>query len=277
MSTYIIGDIHGYLNTLEKLLLKIELKPEDHLWFAGDLINGGPNSTETIRYIKSLRNQVICILGNHDLTLLACAHNKQLLASILNNKDNKKKLNGIVPTLEAKDCQELIYWLQHRPLAHFDNNYNLLLVHAGVHPTWDTAKTILLANEVASILKSDPRELYNNLYGDQPNNWNDNLISWNRIRCIINYLTRIRFCTANGQLNLKSKGDALNPPPNHLPWYMVSNRKTATTTVVFGHWSALAGKTTHPNVIALDTGCRWGKQLTAYRIEDQKLFSVDNN
>ena len=277
MSTYIIGDIHGYLNILERLLRTIKFKSSDHLWLTGDLINGGPLSLETIRFVKSLGKQAICILGNHDLTLLACAYNNKLLTNIFNNETNKDKLNGINPVLEATDRQDLINWLQHRPLANFSKHFNLLLVHAGVHPTWDISKTLILANELELILKSNSTDLYNHLYGDQPDNWDDNLVSWDRIRCIINYLTRMRFCTTIGKLDFHSKGEALTSPADYLPWYTVPDRKTQNITIAFGHWAALAGNVNHPNIIALDTGCRWGKRLTAYCIENQKFFYVENN
>ena len=273
MSTYIIGDIHGYLSVLELLLKKINFQTQDQLWFTGDLINGGEQSVETIRFIKSLDKQAICVLGNHDLSLLACANNNKLLNNITQNKFN----NGIMPVLNSPNYQDLITWLAHRPLAHFSNNFNILLVHAGVHPYWDVIKTLMLAREVELILQSNQIEIYNNLYNEQPLNWNDNLTSWDRIRCIINYLTRMRFCTIDGQLEFQTKGEAINPPDGYLPWYAIPERKTENTTIVFGHWAALSGKAEHPNVIALDTGCRWGKPLTAYCIETKKFFYVENN
>jgi len=276
MSTYIIGDIHGHLNKLEQLLLKINFNSQDQLWFTGDLINGGLKSLETIRLIKSLEQQVICILGNHDLILLACAYNKTLLSHMLSkNQNNPNAINGIIQILNAPDVMDLINWLEYRPLVHFNNNFNLLLVHAGVHPLWDITKTLILANEVESILKSPmATKLYNNIYGDQPDNWDDNLISWDRIRCIINYLTRTRFCTTDGKLNLHSKETALDSPNGYAPWYTIKHRKTQNVTVAFGHWSALAGYADHPNVISLDTGCRWGGPLTAYHIENKEFFCV---
>lgn len=278
MSTYIIGDIHGYLNILEKLLHYIKFKPsDDHLWFTGDLINGGPYSTDTIRFIKELPNSNICVLGNHDVTLLSCAHNPQLLSTIFKNAINKNKLNGIEQVLSASDSNQLITWLQHRPLAHFDNNHNILLVHAGVHPTWNVNKTLQLAKEVELIFTTNNQELYKNLYGDEPNNWHETLTSWERVRCIINYLTRIRFCSINGQLDLHNKGNLSSVSSGSIPWYNIPTRQTNNVTVVFGHWAALSGQTNNPRVIALDTGCRWGYKLTAYCIEDQKLFYVDNN
>ena len=194
----------------------------------------------------------------------------------MDNHNNVTKLNGIVQTLNAIDCTELLEWLKNLPLAYFNKNFNLLLVHAGIHPAWDTTKTLTLAKEIESIFKSNLTGFSENMYGDQPDTWNDNLASWDRTRCIVNYLTRMRFCTITGKLELHTKGEVLNAPVGYMPWYMVPKRKTQNTTVVFGHWSALAGNVNHPNIIALDTGCRWGKRLTAYCIEDQKFFYVEN-
>ena len=281
MSTYIVGDIHGHLTTLEHLLIKIKFSQQDRLWLTGDLINGGLNSVETIRFVKSLGQQAISVLGNHDLTLLACAHNNQLLINIFNNIDNKNKLNGILPVLTAIDHLDLINWLECQPLVHFSDNFNLLLVHAGVHPAWDISKTLSLAKEVELNLKSNPTELHNHLYGNKPDNWpdnwSDNLESWDRLRCIINYLTRMRFCTITGKLDFHNKGTLLNANFGYMPWYAVPNRKTKNITIAFGHWAALAGKVNHPNIIALDTGCRWGHKLTAYCIENQEFFYVENS
>jgi bis(5'-nucleosyl)-tetraphosphatase (symmetrical) len=276
MSTYIVGDIHGNLQKLEKLLDKINFNSQDQLWLTGDLINGGLKSLETIRLIKSLANQAICVLGNHDLTLMACAHNNSLLTKILNeNQKNPKAINGIVQVLNAPDFMELINWLEYRPLAHFDKNFNLLLIHAGVHPDWDVTKTLMLAHEVELTLQSSTAiQLYNNIYGDQPENWDDNLISIDRLRCIINYLTRIRFCTIDGKLNLHIKGTISDQPNGYLPWYTIEQRKTKDVTIVFGHWAALSGNVDYPNIIALDTGCRWNGPLTAYKIESKEFFNI---
>lgn len=276
MSTYIIGDIHGHLTKLNRLLDKINFNSQDQLWLTGDLINGGCESLETIRFIKSLGTQAICVLGNHDLILIACAHNNSLLNKMLStNQENPKAINGIIQVLDAHDYIDLINWLTYRPLAHFDQNFNLLLIHAGVHPTWNVTKTLNLAKEVEATLQSaDAAQFYKNIYGDQPDNWNDNLGSTDRLRCIINYLTRIRFCTIDGKLNFDSKGDKSDPPSGYVPWYAIEQRKTNNVTVVFGHWSALAGKADYANVISLDTGCRWGGPLTAYKIESQEFFHV---
>lgn len=276
MSIYIIGDIHGHLTELEQLLLKINFCSQDKLWFTGDLINGGPQSLETIKFVKSLEKQVVCVLGNHEIILMAAAYNHRLLNKITDqsNKSNKS-INGILEVLNDKNSVELINWLEQNPLAYFEQNINLLLVHAGVHPDWTLTKTLDLAQEVSLMLQgSDKFELYNNIYGDHPNNWNDHLVSWDRIRCIINYFTRMRFCTLNGQLDFQSKGEAHNPPKGYMPWYKIEHRKTKDTTIVFGHWSALLGKTYHSNVISVDTGCRWGGKLTAYKVDTKEFFDV---
>jgi bis(5'-nucleosyl)-tetraphosphatase (symmetrical) len=276
MNTYIIGDIHGHLEELEDLLIKINLSSNDQLWFTGDLINGGDYSRETIKLIQSLGKQAICILGNHDLILMACAYNNKILDVMLNkNKDNLTNINGIIQVLKSRDKLDLINWLEHRPLAHFNQNFNMLMVHAGIHPSWDATKTLHLAAEVETILQSDrATKLYAQIYGDKPNNWSDNLSGWGRLRCIINYLTRARFCYSDGSLNLTYKGDLATAPDNLLPWYDLQNRNFQQTTIVFGHWSALLGNANHPHVISMDTGCRWGGQLTAYNIEKQLYYNT---
>ncbi len=279
MNTYIIGDIHGHLSELEKLLVKINFNSQDKLWLTGDLINGGLQSLETIRFIKSLNKQAVCVLGNHDLILIACAHNNLLLNNMTNHyQNNPQAINGVLQVLNATDAIELINWLEHRPMAHFDQNFDLLLVHAGVHPNWDVNKTLMLAREIELILQSSNNiELYNNIYGDFPDNWDDNLVSWDRLRCIINYLTRIRFCTKDGKLNLHNKGNKSTQPDGYVPWYTISTRKTKDITIAFGHWSALLGNADHPNILSLDTGCRWGGRLTAYNIENKEFFNVTCN
>jgi bis(5'-nucleosyl)-tetraphosphatase (symmetrical) len=279
MSTYIIGDVHGHLKELERLLLKINFNSQDILWLTGDLINGGSQSLETIRFIKSMGKQAVCVLGNHDLILMACAYNKLLLNKIIaHNQHNLQAINGVLQVLSAPDVIELINWLEYRSLAHFDKKFNLLLVHAGVHPSWDINKTLILAKEVELILQSSNKlELYNNIYGDQPDNWNDSLFSWDRIRCIINYLTRVRFCTKEGKLDLQTKGNKSDLPSDYVPWYAVEKRQTKDTTLAFGHWSALLGNANYPNVISLDTGCRWGGKLTAYKVESAQLFDVKSD
>lgn len=268
MSTYVIGDLHGCFDQLIALLDKIHFdQTKDALWFTGDYVNGGPKSLETLRFIKSLGNTSVCLLGNHDLTLLAIASGEI-------TAPNDRKI-GFESVLKAPDLDELINWLRKQPLIHFDQTLNTLLVHAGIPPGWDANQALTLAKEVETILQSDNvNTLYRNMYGNEPSEWNDSLQGWPRIRFIINCFTRMRFCDDKGSLELMTKGEASNTPKGYLPWFQHPHRKTAQTKVIFGHWAALQGEVNTPNIVALDTGCVWGNYLSAYRLEDESIFQV---
>lgn len=266
MATYAIGDIQGCFKELTALLTLIQFNPQqDILWFAGDLINRGPQSLDVLRFIKSLGDQHIAVLGNHDLHFLAVAFG----ATHQRDKDTLTEI------LNAPDRDELVDWLRHLPLIHVDAAKNTILVHAGLAPSWDihTAKT--LSDEVANALQSDKAdEFLHQMYGNQPDLWNANLTGMARLRCITNYCTRMRFCTADGRLDLSYKGTLADKPAELIPWFEIKERKNADATIFFGHWAALLGETHTPRVFALDTGCVWGNQLTAMRLEDHKRFSV---
>lgn len=268
MATYAIGDLHGCYDQLQKLLSHIQFNPNtDTLWFTGDLINGGPKPTEILRFIKSLGDKHITVLGNHDLVLLGVAAGKLPLP--------QDRAIGFEPVLNANDKDELLAWLQTRPLVHFDPNFNALLVHAGVHPQWDIQTIQQLAREVEAILhSSEANNLYGAMYGDYPTNWDPELTGWDRYRYIINCFTRIRFCDQNGNLDFITKGNTLSAPPDYMPWYNVPQRKMDQTKIIFGHWSSLLGNTGVDTALAIDTGCVWGHHLTALRLDDWQLFSV---
>lgn len=271
MATYAIGDIHGCHDQLQRLLDKIQFKPEqDTLWFTGDLINGGPKPAETLRFIKSLGSGAITVLGNHDLVLLGVATGK------LNAPHDRSV--GFEPVLAAPDREELLYWLQTRPLVHYDEKFNALLVHAGVLPQWDLATVQALAREVEQVLRSpDATNFYSQMYGDLPDTWSNNLTGEARIRFIINCCTRMRFCDTHGKLNLTAKGDLNSAPADYLPWFKVKDRKAAMVNIIFGHWAAILGETNVKHVHAIDTGCMWGHSLTALRLDDWQRFSVAAN
>lgn len=266
MTTYAIGDIQGCYSALQKLLEEIHFNPdEDTLWFTGDLVNRGKQSLETLRFIKDLGDKHITVLGNHDLHLLAVAYGSRSV----NNNDT---LNEI---LSAKDKDELMDWLCHRPLLHVDNEKKFVIAHAGLAPFWTIEKAKQLASEVENKLRSSEKtELLKNIYGNEPNHWDDNLTGISRFRCIINYFTRMRFCDANGNLNLTYKGTIAEKPAELIPWFDVPHRANANIKIIFGHWAALGGNTTTPNVYPLDTGCVYGNALTALRLSDEKRFGV---
>ncbi len=266
MATYAIGDIQGCFFALEKLLQVISFDPnKDMLWFTGDLVNRGPQSLETLRFVKALGKNQQIVLGNHDLHLLAMAHDTHA----------GWPDDTLGPILNADDRDELLDWLLHQPLLHHDEKLNYTMIHAGLAHTWDLTLAKKLAAEVETILRSNQRgEFFHHMYGNEPTQWGDSLEGWDRIRCIVNYFTRARFCRADGSLELKTKESMSVENTDLVPWFKLPERKSANLNIIFGHWAALGGVTHTPHTFALDTGCIWGYSLTAMRLEDQQCFSV---
>lgn len=266
MPSYAIGDIQGCFQALQNLLQVIQFNPQqDKLWFTGDLVNRGPESLAVLRFIRDL-NQPVIVLGNHDLHLLAVAYGQAEL----------KPQDTFQDILQAPDCLPLCDWLRQQPLLHHDSTLGYTLVHAGLPPMWSLTQSLNHAREVEVALQGKNHlDFLANLYGDQPEQWSDGLSGLQRLRLITNYLTRLRFCDKNGKLELKTKGSSTHPSPTEfLPWFQIPNRKNKALKIIFGHWAALNGKTDDPHIYALDTGCVWGKCLTALRLEDGKRFSV---
>jgi bis(5'-nucleosyl)-tetraphosphatase (symmetrical) len=230
------------------------------------LINRGPQSLETLRFVKNLGSHHRIVLGNHDLHFLAVA---------LNTHEVWKE-DTLTEILNAPDRDELVAWLLQQPLIHHDVKLNFTMVHAGLAPQWDLSTALRLAQEVETIIQGDhAKDFFLNMYGNQPDMWDENLSGWDRLRCITNYFTRIRLCDHDGRLELKTKGKLEDAPKNLIPWYQVPNRKNADLNILFGHWAALSGITNTPKVYALDTGCVWGYKLTAMRLEDKKRFEAN--
>jgi bis(5'-nucleosyl)-tetraphosphatase (symmetrical) len=229
----------------------------DRLWFVGDLVNRGPRSLDTLRFVRSLGDNAIVVLGNHDLHLLAVAFGARRI----------RKSDTLDAVLEASDRDELLEWLITRPLLHWDASQGDLLVHAGLVPQWSAAMALNLAAEVEAALCKDPRRLFDHMYGDEPSRWSESLTGTDRWRFTINVLTRLRVCTAEGKVDLKMKG---KPDDNgnggYRPWFDIEGRRSHDVRIVFGHWSAL-GFVLAPGVIGLDTGCVWGNTLTAYDLD----------
>jgi bis(5'-nucleosyl)-tetraphosphatase (symmetrical) len=268
MTTYVIGDVQGCYDPLQRLLDKIDFdEKRDNIWFTGDLVNRGPNSLGVLRFVYEHRNSMKTVLGNHDITLLAVAEeaiafdeSKHTFADILKN--------------DRRD--EYLDWLKHCPLVHVDAEKNTLLVHAGLVPNWDLSLTQSLAKEVEACLQSpQSTELLRHLYGNMPNVWSPDLSGWPRFRFIVNVLTRIRFCTQEGVLDFLSKENQDSAPPHYFPWFTLSSLHKTGVNIIFGHWAALEGKTNTPHAIALDTGCVWGKKLTAYALETGTRYCLD--
>jgi len=262
MATYAIGDVQGCYRELTQLLSLINFNEQhDTLWFAGDLVNRGPQSLEVLRLIRSLSAKHVVVLGNHDLHLLARAHHAH--AGFADDT-----LDSL---LAAPDCQALISWLSQKPLLHYDAASNFALAHAGIAPMWTLPEALSLSQEVQNILTSSTaKDFFATMYGNTPTIWKDELTGWDRIRCITNYFTRMRYCDVNGGLMLDKHNDAVKG----YPWFTLEKRKTRSTQTLFGHWAALGGETNTTGVFALDTGCVWGERLTAQRLEDGKRFSV---
>ena len=257
-TTWAIGDIQGCHDELQTLVARLGFRPDrDQLWFTGDLVNRGPRSLETLRYVRSLGDNAITVLGNHDLHLLAIA---------FATRRKVKSADTIADVLAARDKDSLLEWLITRPLAHFDAARKDLLVHAGLIPQWTADTAIALAREVEAALKKDPRALFDEMYGDQPDKWSDSLEGMDRLRFAINALTRLRICTRDGRVDLKMKGGTKDIRAPWKPWFEWDNRESRSVRVIFGHWSALGLVRAH-GVVGLDTGCVWGGELTALDLD----------
>lgn len=262
---FAIGDIQGCLSPLERLLDQISFNPNnDKLWFCGDLINRGPQSLETLRYIKALGDSAICVLGNHDLHFLAIASG----AGTPKSKDTFDEI------LAAPDRDDLCEWLRHCPLLHLDEELGYVMVHAGIYPGWRWNETLELAREAEAILRSpDHIVFFQGMYGNQPEKWDRSLQGLERTRFTINSLTRMRFCTEDLCLDLKHKGKPGQQPDGLQPWYEFMSLDNGGFEILFGHWSTL-GALEKKGLIALDTGCIWGGKLSAFELNSRELFQL---
>jgi bis(5'-nucleosyl)-tetraphosphatase (symmetrical) len=261
---YAIGDVQGCQSRLLELLERLDAGPDRaRLIFVGDLVNRGPQSLATLRTVRGLGERADVVLGNHDLHLLAAAHGIR----------KPSASDTFTEILAAPDRDAILEWLRHQPLARFHNGH--LLVHAGVLPQWTAQQTLDLAGEVERAL-SGPNwvEFLQQMYGNEPAKWDDSLQGMDRLRCIVNALTRIRYCTPDGVMDFSTKESDGPGAAALLPWFEAPARRTENVSVVFGHWSAL-GLVLRPNLIGLDTGCVWGGKLTAVRLEDRAVFQVD--
>lgn len=257
MALYAIGDVQGCYGALLALLNQINFdRQRDRLWFTGDLVNRGPESVAVLRFVAGLGDQAVAVLGNHDLHLLAVA----VGCAQLGRDDT------FGDVLEAPDRDSLLDWLRRRPLLHHDSQIGYTLVHAGLAPQWDLTTAMRCAEEATSAIRGDMQlPFYRQMYGDMPQLWSDDLRGWDRLRFIINTLTRLRYCHRNGQIDLRAKGAPGTQPRELVPWFQVAGRRTQSNRLVFGHWSAL-GCWDHDGVIGLDAGCSWGGALAAVRL-----------
>ena len=261
MATYAIGDVQGCFDELQALLERVGFHREhDRLWFVGDLVNRGPKSLEVLRFVKALGDRAVVVLGNHDLHLIT-QHE---------GFERKRKDDTFDDVLGAPDAKELVDWLRERPMLHAEGGW--AMVHAGLLPQWTVEGAASLAKEVEAALRAPSyRDFLANLYGGKPERWEDSLSGWDRLRVIVNAMTRMRFCTAKGAMEFHTTGKT--GPAGYRPWY---EGRTDEPALLFGHWSAL-GLLLRERVAGLDTGCVWGGPLTALRLEDRWLVQVPSS
>ncbi|GMR09130.1 MAG: bis(5'-nucleosyl)-tetraphosphatase (symmetrical) ApaH [Gammaproteobacteria bacterium] len=257
MSTYAIGDVQGCYDELQQLLALIEFDSvRDRLWFTGDLVNRGPDSLEVLRFVKSLGDKAITVLGNHDLHLLAIAA----------NRDRPRRKDTLDDVLNAPDRDELLNWLRQQPLMHVDNSLGFVLIHAGLPPQWDLARAQACAHEVEMVLRGENYQAYfQQMYGNQPDSWRDDLGGMDRLRFITNCFTRLRYCDQNGRYAMEEKGSPGSQAEPWQPWFRIQDRASKGANIIFGHWSTL-NEVNDEGIFALDSGCLWGGQLTALQL-----------
>ena len=260
MKTYLIGDVQGCFDSLQALLEKIQFNPTtDQLGFVGDLVNRGPKSLETLRFIYQLHHPLI-VLGNHDL---------HFLALYFQNIPFAKHDHTLQTVLNAPDCPQLIDFLLHQPLLYVDRIHHFAMVHAGIPPQWSLSEAQHYAHEAQQLLQKNPEKFLTEIYGDKRARWQDAITQWDRIRYIVNALTRMRFCTQSGELDLTNKLN-ISTDRAFQPWFEWINPEMD---IYFGHWASLEGNCHKSHLYALDTGCAWGGRLTA-RLVNGKSVSV---
>lgn len=258
MATYAIGDVQGCFDELRHLLRKTSFAEGDRLWFLGDLVNRGPKSLEVLRLVRDLGERAVSVLGNHDLHLVAQ----------FEGIERPRKDDTFRDVLEAPDAAEMVGWLRRRPMMHAGADY--AMVHAGILPQWTIDKAVSLGKEVEHALQAaNYREFLEHMYGAKPDRWDDALEGWDRLRVIVNAMTRMRFCDRQGRMDLQGKG--IEPAKGYQRWYQT--RQEEKRTLLFGHWSQL-GLVREPAVVGLDSGCVWGGALSAFRLEDRTLYQV---
>ena len=264
MATYAIGDVQGCYDPLMRLLERAGYdERRDVLWFVGDLVNRGPQSLQTLRFVSNLGGRAVTVLGNHDLALLVIAEGmKQPHAG-----------DTFGEILAAPDREELLAWLRRRPLMHAAQGY--AMVHAGLLPQWSVAQALALARDVERELSgAGYRDFLRRMYGNQPVLWREDLAGYERLRIVVNAMTRMRLVTAGGAMEFSHKLGLAGLPPGYLPWYDAPGRASRGTPILFGHWAAL-GLLLRDDVVGLDSGCVWGRSLSALRLEDRRLFQCE--
>jgi len=263
VSRYAVGDLQGCLKPLQCLLADVDFKPEqDQLWLVGDLVNRGPDSLETLRYLYSIRDSLRITLGNHDLHCLA-------LARGATDRGRHPTLEAL---LNAPDCGELMDWLQQQALVLRSDDGRYLMSHAGIPAAWSSEQALSLSREIEAVLQSPQADDFlKDMYGDQPSRWDDSLTGLPRLRAITNHLTRMRASNADGKLELTFKGALADIPPGYRPWFEWQKPHARSETLIFGHWAALECQTGRDDIIALDSGCVWGREMTILDMDSREL------
>jgi len=266
MTTFAIGDLHGCLDPLKRLLDKVHFEPgRDKVWFVGDLVNRGPQSLDTLRFVKDLGDDAVSVLGNHDLHLLAVING-------IRHTGGRDTLDDI---LNADDLDDLTHWLRHLPLLHRNEELNVTMVHAGIHPKWDLTLAKDMASEVEKALRSDNYvEFLQRMYGNKPAKWSNKLGKHRRRRFAVNAFTRMRLCYRKGELDFSNTCAPSKAPRDLVPWYAVPSRKSIEGRILFGHWSSHPGFAVS-NVIPLDRGAVWGGSLTGLALETGVATTID--
>lgn len=263
MTHYAVGDIQGCYRELMDVLDQVDFNPRnDCLWVAGDMVNRGPDSLATLRFLYRHKDSVRCVLGNHDLHLLAIYYGHR----------QSKSSDTLNPILKSSKSEQWIDWLRQQPLCYHDESINYTMVHAGIPPQWSLTDALKYSAEVEKVLQSERiHRFLETMYGNEPELWDKNLTGNARLRCITNYFTRMRICKRSGQLDLNYKGDIDNIPRGYQAWFKQPGRKTRQQRIIFGHWAALGGYVDNKHLFGLDTGCAWGQALTLMRLDTHDL------
>lgn len=268
MTVYAVGDIQGCYDSLQSLLSKVNFNPnKDQLWCVGDLVNRGTQSLETLLFLHDIRHCVKIVLGNHDLHLIACFYDHARI----------KKHDTIQDIICSKQGKLLIDWLRQQPLVYYDQEHHVTMVHAGIPPLWSLEDSLARSAEIEAVLQDDDKvvKFLKHMYSNDTVNWSELLTGHERRRVITNYLTRMRFCKADGTIEFNSKEGLDTAPAGFMPWFDVPNRKMQGQDILFGHWAALEGHCDEPHVYALDTGCVWGSCLTMMDVKTKQCYAVD--
>lgn len=276
MADYAIGDVQGCYDPLQKLLEKIQFDDRrDRLWFVGDLVSRGPDSLAVLRFLHQLAITPQITLGNHDLSLLFCLYCPDVAKQLAQEKKQAYPPETLKQVLDAEDAFMLGDWLRRQSIAIYDGDLRVLMCHAGIPPMWSFGQALGYARELEQVLSGpDYRDFLAKMYGNQPDQWSESLTGMDRLRLITNYFTRMRYFDRQGRLDFSFSG-AVDAAPAHLtPWFLMPRKSTIPVDLIFGHWASLDGKCPNPHYYALDTGCVWGKQLTALCLQERQFYST---